>query len=260
MVGGINSRWKQVVAYHFTGAYVPGDTLRDFVFHLVRICEEISLRVLCVTCDMGSSNRAMWRCLNLSSSRDSVTVCSIPHPCDEKRDLNFMPDPAHVLKNIRRHLVRKDLFHLSNDIVSKFNLPTSVVSIQHVENVIQQQNDQQLKVAPGLSEIHVSNGHFTKMKVGIALQLFRESPAAIRYLIEKEKLPLEAETTAWFFEVVFRWYTLMTSRHPTVALSFVDHSKYEEAISDLNLATDVVRGMKIGVKKVWKPCQSGVLM
>ncbi|KAH7977595.1 hypothetical protein HPB49_002919 [Dermacentor silvarum] len=80
MVGGINSRWKQVIAYHFTGAYVPGDTLKDFVFHLMKLCAEISLRVACVTCDMGLSNCAMWRTLNLSNSRKSVAVCSVPHP------------------------------------------------------------------------------------------------------------------------------------------------------------------------------------
>ncbi|KAG0423539.1 hypothetical protein HPB47_000687, partial [Ixodes persulcatus] len=84
MVGGINSRWKQVIAYHYTGTYINGDELKKFVFDLIKLCADISLRVLCVTCDMGSSNRAMWRSLNLSSSRSSVTVCSVPHTCDDE--------------------------------------------------------------------------------------------------------------------------------------------------------------------------------
>lgn len=53
MVGGINSRWKQVIAYHYTGSFVNGDKLKDFVLHLLKLCADISLRVLCVTCDMG---------------------------------------------------------------------------------------------------------------------------------------------------------------------------------------------------------------
>lgn len=85
--------------------------------------------------------------------------------------------------------------HLSHDIASKYNLPCTDVLIQHVENVIQQQNEEQLQVAPNLNDVHVSNGHFTKIKVGITVQLFQEAPAAIRYLIEKKLIP-EAESTA----------------------------------------------------------------
>lgn len=191
MVGGMNTRWKQVIAYHFTGAYVSGDTLKDFVFHLIRLCTQISLRVLCVTCDMGSSNRAMWRALNLSSSRQSVTTCSVPHPCDEEKELHFMPDPAHVLKNLRGHLVRKDAMCLSDDIVSKYELLSAAVSIQHVERVIELQRDSQLQVASNLTDIHISNGHFTKMKVGIAVQFFREVPSAIRFWIKKKSFLLK---------------------------------------------------------------------
>lgn len=106
----------------------------------------------------------------------------------------------------------------------------------------------------------MSNGHFTKMKVGIAAQQFREVAAVIRYLIEKSNLPPETEATAWFFELVFKWYMLMTAHHLVIALSLTDETKYEQAISTLDLALDVFRGLSIGVKKVWKPCQSGVLM
>nr|XP_054917297.1 uncharacterized protein LOC129380430 [Dermacentor andersoni] len=98
MVGGLNTRCKQVIAYHYTGAFVNGEKLRDFVFHLINLCADISLRVLCVTCDMGSSNRAMWRSLNLSSSRYSVTKCTVPHPCDNSMSLFFMPDPSQQMK------------------------------------------------------------------------------------------------------------------------------------------------------------------
>lgn len=259
MVGGLNTRWKQVIAYHYTGAFVSGDKLKDFVFHLIQLCTQISLRVVCVTCDMGSSNRSMWRSLNLSSSRSSVTVCSVPHPCDSENVLYFMPDPAHVLKNLRGHLVRKDVMHLNDAIVARFKLPSNEVSIAHVEAVLKLDTDQ-LQVASNLSNIHISNGHFTKMKVGIAVQLFREAPAAIRYYIEIGKLSPEAETTAWFFGVIFKWFTIMTARHPSVALSLKNESKYEEAIAHLKLTMEVIEGLGIGVRKVWKPSQAGVLM
>lgn len=33
MVGGLNMRWKQVIAYHFTGWSLNGSVLKDFVLH-----------------------------------------------------------------------------------------------------------------------------------------------------------------------------------------------------------------------------------
>ncbi|KAH7973694.1 hypothetical protein HPB49_004016 [Dermacentor silvarum] len=260
MVGGLNKRWKQVIAYHFMGGFVNGEKSRDFVFHLFRLCADISLRVLCVTCDMGSSNRAMWRSLNLSSSRYSVTTCAVPNPCDNAMSLFFMADPSHVLKNVRGHLVRKDPMQVSDEIVAKYNLPSRVVSIEYVKAVLKL-DAEQLKVAPNLSTLHVSNGHFTKMKVGVAVQLFREAPAAIRYLVERKELPPEAGTTAWFFETIFKWgYTIRTARHHVVSLSLLNKIRYEEAISTLKLAVEVVESLGIGIKKVWKPCQAGVVM
>ncbi|XP_077512561.1 uncharacterized protein LOC144123634 [Amblyomma americanum] len=131
MVGGTNTRWKQVIAFHYTGAYVSGDVLKDFVFHLIKLCTDIGLRVRCVTSDMRSSNHAMWRSLNLSSSRNAVTVSSVPHPFISNETLHFMPDPAHVLKNVRGHFVRKDPMHLSSEIVSRFNSPTTEITVEH---------------------------------------------------------------------------------------------------------------------------------
>ncbi|KAH9364049.1 hypothetical protein HPB48_016387 [Haemaphysalis longicornis] len=71
MGSGINSGWKQVIVYHYTIAYIDGVNFKNFVFHLIKLCSNISLRVHCVTCELGSSNHAMWRSFNLSSTRDS---------------------------------------------------------------------------------------------------------------------------------------------------------------------------------------------
>ncbi|KAH6927413.1 hypothetical protein HPB50_003275 [Hyalomma asiaticum] len=59
MLGAINQRWKQVIAYEFTGRHVDGALLKDYALNIVRRCNEISLRIRAVTCDMGSANRAI---------------------------------------------------------------------------------------------------------------------------------------------------------------------------------------------------------
>lgn len=85
------------------------------------------------------------------------------------------------------------------------------VKLEHVCAVVDYDKDRELKVAPKLSEIHVSSGHFTKIKVGVAVQFFREALPTMRYLIRQKILEQEAETTAWFLEHVFKWYTLLSS-------------------------------------------------
>lgn len=44
MVGSLKQRWKQVIAYHFTGSHVDGNTLKEYVLQIVRLCDNTSLR------------------------------------------------------------------------------------------------------------------------------------------------------------------------------------------------------------------------
>lgn len=259
MLGGLNSRWKQVVAYHFTGRSIDPQALKDVVFEIIQLAFECSLRVLVVTSDMGPANRGLWHLLGLSSHRLSVTVCSVPHPHLDGRLLYFMPDAAHVLKNIRGQFLNSHTFTLGEDTVKLNHLPSATVNVDHVTAVLDFDEENELKIAPRLSDIHTSTGHFTKMKVGIAVQLFRESPPAIRYLIRQKKLPAEAETTAWFMQLVSKWYSLMSARHPKVALSHLDMHKHNRAVQTLKLAVDTFLCMKMGNTNHWKPSQAGVV-
>ncbi|KAG0436191.1 hypothetical protein HPB47_018089 [Ixodes persulcatus] len=88
---------------------------------------------------------------------------------------------------------------------------------------------------------------------------FRETPAAVRYRVEQGQLPPEAETTAWFCELVSAWFILKSSRHPAVALSHFDRKQHEAAIHKLDLTTRTFREMKMGSTAHWKPLQAGVI-
>lgn len=98
------------------------------------------------------------------------------------------------------------------------------------------------------------------MKVGVAVQFFREAPAAIRHLVRHQILGPEAETTAWFLELVSKWYSIMSSRHPSTALSLENMEKYHSAIGTLMLALETFQGMKAGSTPQWKPSQTGLVI
>ncbi|KAM7303315.1 hypothetical protein ISCGN_013277 [Ixodes scapularis] len=97
------------------------------------------------------------------------------------------------------------------------------------------------------------------MKVNIAVQFFREAPAAIQCRVDQGQLPPEAESTAWFCELVSRWFTLMSSRHPIVALSHHDLHQHQTAIRTLDLTARTFRQMEMFVTAHWKPSQAGVI-
>ncbi|KAL1467151.1 hypothetical protein MTO96_026279 [Rhipicephalus appendiculatus] len=176
------------------------------------------------------------------------------------KDLFFIADPAHVLKNLRGQLLNSKVFTLSDAIVAKNGLPFSEVNLEYVEAVLEHDSKRELKVAPNLSEVHINTGHFTKMKVGVAVQLFREAPPAIRFLVKEGLLKREAETTAWFMELISKCYALMSSRHPAMALSHRNKAKYSEALYTLHMAIETIRTTKMGTTSHWKPSQAGLLI
>lgn len=76
----------------------------------------------------------------------------------------FISDPAHVLKNLKGQLLSSKVFTLSDTTVSRNGLTASKVKLEHVQAVLDYDAANELKVAPNLSETHISCGHFTKMK------------------------------------------------------------------------------------------------
>lgn len=86
--------------------------------------------------------------------------------------------------------------------MAKNSLPSTEANVDHVEAVLEHNSERELKVAPNLSDVHTSTGHFTKMKVAVAVQLSQEAPPAIRFLIKEGLLKREVETTAWFMELI----------------------------------------------------------
>lgn len=59
MLGGVTSRWKQTVAYHFSPDSSDKKQVFNILFDIIRKCEAIGLSVDCVTSDVGSGNQAI---------------------------------------------------------------------------------------------------------------------------------------------------------------------------------------------------------
>lgn len=103
------------------------------------------------------------------------------------------------------------------------------------------------------------------MNVGTACALFNHSvSAALRLLVEQKKIDEKALTTAWFLDQVFKWFSLMTSRTPTLALSDLCPQKGKETEAFLEDFIELFRELQIfdhsRPNASWKPVQAGMII
>jgi hypothetical protein len=264
MLGGISTRWKQTIAYYFTSNSTDGKVFAPIVLDIVNRCDEIGLNVAAITSDMGSANRAMWTKLGIVSGKKAVTVNSFLHPCNPGKNICVLADVPHIIKNVRNHLVNGQIFVLPPCIVQKFNLPCDTVSIEPLKKLVEYQKDKDLKPAPNLTAKHIDPSHFDKMKVSQAMNIFSHSvSAALRLMIETQSWDRNMLTTCWFLELMNKWFDLMSSRHPILAISRFIEDKYDSTISFLSSVIDIFDSMTIskpGAAASWKPVQSGVIL
>lgn len=261
MLSGITTRWKQVIAYHYTGNSYDGGTMKPIVLDIIERAAHIGLHVVSVTSDMGSMNQAMWKAFGIVSGKQCQTINKIQHPYNPERFLYFLADVPHVLKNLKAALVNGQSITIPSAVLTEEGLKSSEVSVRPLADLLTFQEDKDLKLAPKLTSATLTPSHFEKMKVSHALNFFSHSVAsALRYLVEFEGSKPDILTTAWFLDLCNRWFDLMSSRHPVMALSKHHPQEYIKAISFLERIIQVFKAIQIGSKGVWKPVQTGVVL
>lgn len=248
------------------GDSISADALKEMVFAIITKCEGIGISVHAIVSDMGPCNQALWKKCGISACRDGQAVVSCPHPCagDTDRKLFFVADAPHILKNIRAHLVRGQSIRLPRDVAEKHNLPTAEVSICYVKKLAEIDAALSLNLCPHLKPHFLDNRHYDKMNVSSAVGVLnRAVSAGIRLLVEMGKLTRDALATAWFIEQVHRWFSIMTARSFSTAMSHAKEDKHEAAVEFLKSFASLFRGISIygpNQREAFKPVQAGVLV
>lgn len=170
MLGGLTTRWKQVIGYHFTDKKSDGSAYKKIVEEIITDTEKIGLLVHSVTSDMGTLNQAMWSSFGIKCTRTPKGVFkivnSIPHPLDSKRKLFFIPDVPHIFKNITNSFSTNATISFSEHIVKKHNLESPIANFKFVKQLYETEKESELKFAPKLQEHHFHQDNFQKMRVG----------------------------------------------------------------------------------------------
>ncbi|EEC12827.1 hypothetical protein IscW_ISCW008640, partial [Ixodes scapularis] len=139
------------------------------------------------------------------------------------------------------------------------------VTLQHVKELGEIDSTLQLNIAPHLKPARLDPGHFEKMKVGLVFSLLNhDTAAALRFLVQRGDMPQDALTTAWFIEVVFKWFKIMTSRTTKLAISKHNEVKFDDTVLFLQDTIRLFESLEIidldDDKHAWKPVQTGIIL
>lgn len=162
MLAGIASRWKQIVAYHFTTKTLKVVDLKDIIDNVIKKSQNLDLRIHSITSDMDGANQGLWKLFGINASRFSGVSNYCKHPCDEKKKLWSFGDVPHCFKNIKNGFLNNKYIKVSQTFVAKYNLPTNLVEISHLQQLIETQKDLDFMLAPKLCEEYLNtNNHFS---------------------------------------------------------------------------------------------------
>lgn len=171
MLVGIRSRWKQVIAYHFTGYSIQENKLQGIIHELVRLAEGIGFRVHFVVSDCGPSNKRYWKDEGLQFSKSTVLESkAVPHPVDNARVIEIMPDAVHVFKSAMQGCISNITIKFPESVITQNGLTTRFADINHLTELVQYEQNNQFKLASKLTlnDVNFNNGkrnNFDKMKV-----------------------------------------------------------------------------------------------
>lgn len=263
MLVGICSRWKHIVGYHLTGNSFNSSTLREIIFQIINNTEELGFHVNFITSDMGSGNTGLWKLLGISTNRFSKIKNYIIHPFDSTRYLYIIPDPPHILKNLKQSLLSNGILIISDDIVLKYNLPSDKIELKielnNFNELINIQENSELLLTPKFKIDDIKCNNFSKMKVNKAKNMFSHDVSSSFELLADNNNKPEFISTAWFVKIVCKWFSLMTSRYHKIALGKKDTNLYSENIDFLHEVINIFTALKIG-SSGFKPVQRGIMI
>ena len=209
MVRGLFSKWKQPVGYFLTAGTVKPEILQQLTKTCIDKLVEIGLHTQVLICDQGSNNRSFLQKLEMVSIEK-------PFMMHNNKKVFVMYDPPHLLKNVRNNLIKSNYKY--GDVDIKWD---------YVVDFYNSDKSMSIRIAPKLTDKHITLPPFATMTVNLAAQILSHSVAAgINTLCSLGELPEEASATAEFIETFDQLFDTFNSAH-----SKISH-KYKHAFSD----------------------------
>lgn len=135
----------------------------------------------------------------------------------------------------------------------------ATVQMQHFHSLLLKQEQYDLRLAPKLSQKHLNPDQHKKMNVRLAYELLHEdTAAALKTMAKLQMLGNDVNVTAWFCELISRWFRIVSSRRKKDGLVKSWEADYADKVQFLQQTIDVFTTMTAGPR--WMPFQSGLMM
>lgn len=220
MLAGISQRWKQVIDYYYTSKHTDGSKFKPLILNYIEKANAIGLNVHAIVSDMGSANQAMWRSFGITAGKYSIAVNKCQHPIDDKRYLYFFHDVCHAFKNFKEGMLNNETIMIPDHYVKSNDLPTNIASSRHFYELLNNQKNSDLKLAPKLSDDYLDRSkHFQKMRLKSASHVLSHDVSTALQFLAEEQLKPEYKTSAWLVENVAKWFQIVSARNLTFTLS-----------------------------------------
>lgn len=191
-----------------------------------------------------------------------VYIQIIPN-CSWLRKLYFFADVPHLFKNITQCLINNKFIVVPDDVVIKYELPTNKINFEMVVNLFNLQSEfkSELRLTPKLEEFKLHPNNFQKMKVKTSYHVLHPDVSAALKVVAEETGEVELLTTAWFIDLVNKWFYLMTARSESGGgWSMKCMEAYNESQYFLHEFISIFTVIQVGGKSTFKPIQQGAII
>eukprot|EP00745_Piridium_sociabile_P001644 TRINITY_DN11012_c0_g1_i1.p1 TRINITY_DN11012_c0_g1~~TRINITY_DN11012_c0_g1_i1.p1 ORF type:complete len:747 (+),score=148.19 TRINITY_DN11012_c0_g1_i1:561-2801(+) len=188
MIRGLTLKWKQVIGYFIAKHNLTTQTLQAIISDAVSALTQIGLHVDVIVMDQESSQ---WKWI-----KDRNVDLGKPYVLHDNVQSFVVPDPPHLIKNLRNNFTSKD-------IIFSLNGKQMTAKWSHLQAMFALDSSKPVRCVPRLTESHFTLPRGKKMKVLLACQIFSHSvAAALKLYVSNKKLPVAALETACFVETV----------------------------------------------------------
>lgn len=247
VLAGINARWKQIVAYYFTEGSIERHAFENILLDIFHNAKEINLNIISITSDIDSNNQAIWDTLELDLTRQGIFNNTIDHLLDPSKKIFIFADVPTIFKQFKLMLIMNKTIIIPEDLQEKYNLPTNIISSHHITDLISLQTVFRFRLVPKPSFADLLPYDLDKLaafKPKVKNVQNVDISDALK-LVAKLNKKIEYLTTAWFIDILTKWFDIMTAKSPATALSKLNEETFNENLRFLNEFIDIIDQLEI---------------
>jgi hypothetical protein len=201
MVRGLSLKWKQVIGFCLVAHNLPLAALNSLVGEAVDLLKQSGFTVKMLVMDQEATQWSWMKTMHVSVERPFLVL--------SETCIYAMPDPPHLIKNLRNNFMSKNIhFNINGEAM--------IACWQHCVMLWELERVRPVKAIPKWSDAHFDLKRGGKMKVTLAVQVFSHSAATgMRMYVAADELPQEALQTAAFLEEVNAMWDFVNSSSPS---------------------------------------------